>query len=760
MPDKSKGASHKKHVPVSSNTEQAPSSTTESSVPIVGVGASAEGLAALDDARIYAEDIVNTVREPLVVLDMDLQVVSANQAFYDTFMVKPEETVGRRIYELGNNQWDIPRLRELLEKILPTNQAFNDFEVEHTFEQLGRRTMLLNARRIDSKQLMLLAIEDVTRRKEAEVQLEQEKNLTQLYLNVAGVIMVALDRQGHVTMINQTGCEMLGYSKAEVVGKNWFAHFLPERDREPVRKAFLVLMTGDVAAEKYVENLVLTKSGEERLILWHNAVVQDEQGKVVNTLSSGTDITERKQAKATNQRLAAIVESSEDAIIGQTLNGIITHWNRGAVQMYGYVEEEVVGKPITIIVPEDRRGEVANFLATIERGERVAHFETVRIRKDGSRLDVSLGISPVYDLENRLMGISAIARDVTQRKKAEAALMESQARVHAIFETSVDAVITIDEHGIIESANPATERLFGYTTGEMIGQNVKMLMPAPYHDEHDQYLRNYLETGQKKIIGLGREVVARRKDGSTFPVDLAVSEVRFGNQRIFTGFIRDISERQHLQREVLRISEDERQRIGQDIHDGLASLFSGMALMGRGLVNRQMQGRPLDLEMLEELTRLARMGAEQARALARGLSPMKLDKEGLPAALKELVYGAEILSDMACTIEMDEALPPLKNNVATQLYRIAQEAVNNAIKHADARHLVLKVHKKEEHLVLTVSDDGAGIPADREEAEGLGLHIMPYRARMLGASLTIDSRPGTGTSVICLMPLTDDRPTA
>ncbi len=143
-----------------------------------------------------------------------------------------------------------------------------------------------------------------------------------------------------------------------------------------------------------------------------------------------------------------------------------------------------------------------------------------------------------------------MATENVQRSAADLALLESEARTRAILDAAVDAIITIDELGLVESMNPAAERLFGYPSAEVIGQNVKMLMPEPYRHEHDGYLRNYRETGQKKIIGIGREVVGLRKDGTTFPMHLAVSELHLGHRRMFTGIARDITDLRHAIRQL------------------------------------------------------------------------------------------------------------------------------------------------------------------------------------------------------------------
>ncbi len=245
--------------------------------------------------------------------------------------------------------------------------------------------------------------------------------------------------------------------------------------------------------------------------------------------------------------LAAIVESSDDAIIGQSLDGTVFSWNGGAQQLYGYGREEMLGRSIERIVPPERREEFERLMGALRAGERIKHIETEHVRRDGRRVIVSLTVSPLKDLGGRVIGASAIARDITDRKQSQAAEQEALARLRAVIEAAVDGIITIDERGTIESVNPAALRIFGYAEAELVGENVRILMPEPYRSQSDTFLRNHLETGRRKMIGIGREVQGRRKDGSVFPMELAVSETRLRQRRIFTGMVRDISRRREAE---------------------------------------------------------------------------------------------------------------------------------------------------------------------------------------------------------------------
>ncbi|MGP0064588.1 MAG: PAS domain S-box protein [Isosphaeraceae bacterium] len=268
-----------------------------------------------------------------------------------------------------------------------------------------------------------------------------------------------------------------------------------------------------------------------------------------------------KRAEQRVQELAAIVESSEDAIFARTLDGVITSWNAGAQRLFGYAAEEVLGRSGSLLLPPDRLDEPSRILDAIKRGERVTSYETVRVRKDGRQVPVSLSASPVADTGGKVVGVSSIASDITESKRTAEELQqrvqesaEAEERMRSVVNHVIDGIITIDDRGTVMTFNPAAERIFGYAAQEVIGQNIKMLMPEPYHSQHDGYIANYVRTGQAKIIGIGREVVGRRKDGFTFPLDLAINMFRLGQGRYFTGIVRDITERKRAE-EALRESQ-------------------------------------------------------------------------------------------------------------------------------------------------------------------------------------------------------------
>ena len=256
-----------------------------------------------------------------------------------------------------------------------------------------------------------------------------------------------------------------------------------------------------------------------------------------------------RQRISESSLLRAVTETVIDGLITIDAGGIINSFNPAAVKILGYQPEEVIGKNVRMLMPEPYLSEHDGYLASYQRtGEAKAigkGREVFARRKDGTTFPIELGVGEMH-IAGKQMFVGII-RDITDRKEREA----SEAHLRNLLNTIVDGLITIDEVGHVLSANPAAERLFGYAEAEMLGRNVKMLMPEPYRSEHDGYIRSYRDTGRAKIIGVGgRDVVARRKDGSTFPMELGVSEMQLHGKRVFAGIIRDITARKKAEEEA------------------------------------------------------------------------------------------------------------------------------------------------------------------------------------------------------------------
>jgi len=359
----------------------------------------------------------------------------------------------------------------------------------------------------------------------------------------------------------------------------------------------------------------------------------------------------------------------------------------------------------------------------------------------------------VRELEKKVsLGAARHSRRLRDRRRDQAALRDSEARLRAILDTAVEGIITIDERGIIESINPAGERIFGYRSAELIGKNVSLLMPSPFRENHDRYLENYVRGGRPKIIGIGREVTGRRKDGSVFPMDLSVSEIRLANRRIFTGFVRDITGRKRLEQEILDISENEQRRIGQDLHDGLGQQLTGIELMCQVLAQRLEATKPGEASRVKEISGHVRETIALTRNLARGLSPVDLEAAGLMTALEEFSARAGRMFSIKCQFRCQRTVLVPEKSVSAHLFRIAQEAVTNAVRHGRASSVEFRLEDSPGHIALSIIDNGVGFTRKRSKSGGMGLRIMNYRAAMMGGSLVIQPNSSRGMTVSCTVP--------
>ena len=466
--------------------------------------------------------------------------------------------------------------------------------------------------------------------------------------------------------------------------------------------------------------------------------------------------------------LAAIVESSDDAIMAKDLHGTVLAWNRGAEQMYGYAAAEIIGRPISVLIPPDQPDELVDIMARLTRGERVEHYETVRVTKDGRRLDVSLSISPVKDATGQVVGASTIARDITARKQDIRRLRESEARLRSIVDAAVDGIVVIDAHGVVEAFNPGAERLFGYRAAEILGQSVNVLMPSPYHEEHDGYIDRYVRTGEARIIGIGREVSARRKDGTTFPVHLSVGEMSLHGERKFTGILHDLSSRVQMESQLreqaalARLGEMAAV-IAHEVKNPLAAVRGAIQVIGSRLPPAS---READV-MADIITRIDTLNNLVKDLLLFARPP----KPHLVAIDVTIVLGttAALLSQDAAYAGIQTAITGHAPAVMADAELLKIVFINLFVNGAQAMKgqgtITVSVAEADGACMVVVSDTGPGIPPEvrdrlftpfvttKARGTGLGLSTVKRIVEAHHGHVQVESPAGGGTRITVRLPL-------
>jgi PAS domain S-box-containing protein len=475
-------------------------------------------------------------------------------------------------------------------------------------------------------------------------------------------------------------------------------------------------------------------------------------------------MSEPKQAEEITGLLAAIVASSDDAIISKNLDGVITSWNKSAERIFGYDAEEAIGQHITLVIPPERHAEESEILNRVRRGERVDHFQTVRRAKDGRLLDVSLTISPVRDPSGRVIGASKVARDITAQKQAEQALRESEQRFRVITDAAPILVWMAGTNKLCYYFNKGWLDFVGRTLEQESGNGwTENVHPEDFERCLEVYVANFdarrsfeMEYRMRHHTGQYRWILDR-------------GVPRYAPDGTFEGYVggcldihdqKEAAEKVRIADDMTRLmktQDEERRRIARELHDSAGQTLAVLGINLAQFVDRAKSVAPELAKEGKEIEAIVQQLSREIRTTSYLLHPPLLDESGLASALSWYVEGLAERSQIAVTLDVAANLGRLPSDMELAIFRVVQECLTNIHRHSGSKTAVIRVSRIGETVRTEVRDQGKGISPERlleiqSQGSGVGIRGIRERIRHFHGEMKIESS-GSGTSVIVIIPM-------
>lgn len=710
--------------------------------------------------------------------DLDGYCIEVNQKLCDITGYAREELLGRRFTDITHPD-DVAASIELRKRVLAKHDPIQSQQREKRYIRkdgsivwclLTTSVVRDEAGNID---YLAAVIQDITDRKAAEQALgalEQEQR------RLAGLAETERARLAEAQAIAKMGSWETRFPELDVVWSaethrifgtdagsfqpthEKFLAFVHPEDRATVQTAFNSSV--EVRSSHALEHRIVLADGSVKFVEERWRTFLDDQGQPVRAIGTCQDITDKKTAERDRAQLAAIVDSSSDAIISRDLDGVIISWNAAAERMFGWTAAEAIGRRAQIMAPPERFGEFIPLLERIRLGETIPSFETVRMRKDRTRFDAQISLSAVKDNQGKVISIAQIVQDISERKAAEKRTADLLQYAQTLLDSSPIAIVTYKASGEGVSANPALARILGAALEQAQQQNFRQIEAWKVTG-----LLAVADRALDSNTPQETEIHTTSSFGKEIWLHCWLIPFRFLDEPHLLCFFEDIRERKlaeaalrdyaermrQMSQRLSVVEENERRNIHRELHDqigaGLSALKLDLSLIGSMLDAETKKTIGIRLQRAQQLTgeTIARI-----RDVMADLRPPALDDFGLLAALRTHAQPIAARLGIPVHVNGDEIEPRLDISTETALFRIAQEALTNIAKHARANQVMITLDSTPGSVTLVIADDGAGFDAGqgKPRPESWGLRTMRERAQAMDANLRIESSPGKGTRVI------------
>ena len=699
-----------------------------------------------------SDALLDSLDEAVALVDRDGCLVGANETWQrlkNEFPWMGNAENGAAVFDKTEFKKTSDAADFIMQGVQGTLQGlWSEFDQKFSVLRAGKPYWL----RLRSKMLpgfATVSLRDITAQCKAEQDLRESHSLFHRIVEGIGDGIFIYDLEGRFLMHNAACVDLFSLHSKSVIGKRIEEVFSPDLAETILRQNQLVLGTGRTLGYE----LVIDGPEGRRNLLVQKGIYRNHRNEAVGIIGISMDITERKQAEEklekSERHFRALIEKSADCIVLLSAEGSITYASRPTQEITGFSLDELIGTSVFFwIHPDELPVARQRFQELLELPYASITLEVRTLCKDGRWKWMEATSSNLLQ-DPSMQAIVLNVRDISERKEAE----QESRRFEAIVESSIDGILSVDVQGKITSWNPSARAIFGYSEAEILGANFDMLTPEDRWDENGRFADVVLRG--KAIRDF--ETVRLGRGGERVEVSLTLSPIHDRNRRIagVAVIVRDITERRRLEREVLEIADFEKHRIGQDLHDDLCQHLVGISMIGN-LLYADLAGEGLpQAKEAKQVTHLIRNAVDHARILAKGLSPLNIAQGGLMAGLETLVANTEQIFRVPCCFECPVAVHINDIELATHIYRIAQEALHNAVKHSGGTKVVVRLAADEHSVEVVVSDDGVGLPDPQNRQSGiggLGMHTMQYRARIIGAVLEILKNNKGGTRVVCRIP--------